>query len=31
LVAMVTAAGFRAVERRTFTAGAVQLITGTRP
>lgn len=31
LGAMVTAAGFTAVERRTFTAGAVQLITGTRP
>lgn len=30
LVAIVTAAGFTAVERRTFTAGAVQLITGTR-
>jgi demethylmenaquinone methyltransferase / 2-methoxy-6-polyprenyl-1,4-benzoquinol methylase len=31
LVAMVTAVGFAAVERRTFMAGAVQLITGTRP
>jgi demethylmenaquinone methyltransferase/2-methoxy-6-polyprenyl-1,4-benzoquinol methylase len=30
LVAMITAAGFASVERRTFTAGAVQLITGTR-
>jgi demethylmenaquinone methyltransferase / 2-methoxy-6-polyprenyl-1,4-benzoquinol methylase len=30
LLALVEAAGFTAVERRTFTAGAVQLITGTR-
>jgi demethylmenaquinone methyltransferase/2-methoxy-6-polyprenyl-1,4-benzoquinol methylase len=30
LLALVSAAGFTAVERRTFTAGAVQLITGTR-
>ena len=30
LLALVEAAGFAAVERRTFTAGAVQLITGTR-
>jgi len=30
LLALVDAAGFDAVERRTFTAGAVQLITGTR-
>jgi demethylmenaquinone methyltransferase/2-methoxy-6-polyprenyl-1,4-benzoquinol methylase len=31
LLSIVTAAGFAAVERRTFTAGAVQLITATRP
>ncbi|HMG25897.1 MAG TPA: ubiquinone/menaquinone biosynthesis methyltransferase [Acidimicrobiia bacterium] len=30
LLALVEAAGFAAVERRTFTAGAVQLLTGTR-
>jgi demethylmenaquinone methyltransferase/2-methoxy-6-polyprenyl-1,4-benzoquinol methylase len=30
LVALVETAGFAAVERRTFTAGAVQLVTGTR-
>ncbi len=30
LLTLVEAAGFDAVERRTFTAGAVQLITGTR-
>jgi demethylmenaquinone methyltransferase / 2-methoxy-6-polyprenyl-1,4-benzoquinol methylase len=30
LLALVSAAGFAAVERRTFTAGAVQLVTGTR-
>jgi demethylmenaquinone methyltransferase / 2-methoxy-6-polyprenyl-1,4-benzoquinol methylase len=30
LLAMVEAAGFATVERRTFTAGAVQLVTGTR-
>ena len=30
LLTLVEAAGFAAVERRTFTAGAVQLITGTR-
>jgi demethylmenaquinone methyltransferase/2-methoxy-6-polyprenyl-1,4-benzoquinol methylase len=30
LLALVEASGFTAVERRTFTAGAVQLITGTR-
>jgi demethylmenaquinone methyltransferase / 2-methoxy-6-polyprenyl-1,4-benzoquinol methylase len=30
LLALVEAAGFAAVARRTFTAGAVQLITGTR-
>jgi len=30
LLALVEAAGFAGVERRTFTAGAVQLITGTR-
>jgi demethylmenaquinone methyltransferase/2-methoxy-6-polyprenyl-1,4-benzoquinol methylase len=30
LLALVEAAGFMAVERRTFTAGAVQLVTGTR-
>jgi demethylmenaquinone methyltransferase / 2-methoxy-6-polyprenyl-1,4-benzoquinol methylase len=30
LVALVEAAGFAAVARRTFTAGAVQLVTGTR-
>jgi demethylmenaquinone methyltransferase / 2-methoxy-6-polyprenyl-1,4-benzoquinol methylase len=30
LLALVEAAGFTAVERRTFTAGAVQLVTGTR-
>jgi demethylmenaquinone methyltransferase/2-methoxy-6-polyprenyl-1,4-benzoquinol methylase len=30
LVALVRAAGFDDVERRTFTGGAVQLITGTR-
>jgi demethylmenaquinone methyltransferase/2-methoxy-6-polyprenyl-1,4-benzoquinol methylase len=30
LLALVGAAGFAAVERRTFTAGAVQLIIGTR-
>jgi demethylmenaquinone methyltransferase / 2-methoxy-6-polyprenyl-1,4-benzoquinol methylase len=30
LLALVEAAGFASVERRTFTAGAVQLITGTR-
>ena len=30
LLALVEAAGFASVDRRTFTAGAVQLITGTR-
>jgi demethylmenaquinone methyltransferase/2-methoxy-6-polyprenyl-1,4-benzoquinol methylase len=30
LLALVEAAGFTSVERRTFTAGAVQLVTGTR-
>src|SRR5262249_16543109 len=30
LLALVIAAGFAAVERHTFTAGAVQLVTGTR-
>jgi demethylmenaquinone methyltransferase / 2-methoxy-6-polyprenyl-1,4-benzoquinol methylase len=30
LLALVSAAGFAAVERRTFTAGAVQLVTGSR-
>jgi demethylmenaquinone methyltransferase/2-methoxy-6-polyprenyl-1,4-benzoquinol methylase len=30
LLGLAGAAGFTAVERRTFTAGAVQLITGTR-
>jgi demethylmenaquinone methyltransferase/2-methoxy-6-polyprenyl-1,4-benzoquinol methylase len=30
LLALIEAAGFDAVERRTFTAGAVQLVTGTR-
>jgi demethylmenaquinone methyltransferase/2-methoxy-6-polyprenyl-1,4-benzoquinol methylase len=30
LLALVETAGFSAVERRTFTAGAVQLVTGTR-
>jgi demethylmenaquinone methyltransferase / 2-methoxy-6-polyprenyl-1,4-benzoquinol methylase len=30
LLALVSAAGFSAIERRTFTAGAVQLVTGTR-
>jgi demethylmenaquinone methyltransferase / 2-methoxy-6-polyprenyl-1,4-benzoquinol methylase len=30
LLALVDASGFTAVERRTFTAGAVQIITGTR-